>query len=74
MITAQQPRSAAISQFGQRLRTQTNKYNRPYSERCIQDYTETARALDRRMTAQDIDADFTACDTELLNRFFASLE
>ena len=32
---------------------------------------DAARTLDKWMSAGEIDADFTACDTALLNRFFA---
>jgi hypothetical protein len=38
----------------------------------ISAYTDAAIALDAWMTAEGIDADFTGCDTKLLNRFFAA--
>jgi len=71
VLSGQQLRQMEISQFIQWLRTQTNKHKRPFSERAIEGYAETARVLDRWMTEQDIDADFTACDVALLNQFFA---
>ncbi|HEY1626148.1 MAG TPA: tyrosine-type recombinase/integrase [Streptosporangiaceae bacterium] len=64
-------RQMQISQFVQWLRTHTNKHKRPFSERAIEDYAETAHVLDRWMAGHDPDGDFTACDTDLLNRFFA---
>jgi integrase/recombinase XerD len=69
-MSGEQLRKMSISQFAEWLRTQTNKYQRPFSERAIEDYAETARALDRWMTKRDIDEDFTACDTATLNKFF----
>jgi hypothetical protein len=39
--------------------------------RTIRNYADAARTLDRWMTASETDADFTACDTTVLNRFFA---
>jgi hypothetical protein len=64
-------RQMAISEFAAWLRGQTNKHKRPFQEHTITLYTDAARTLDRWMTAQKIDEDFTACDTDLLNRFFA---
>lgn len=60
-----------ISEFSFWLRTQTNKYKRPYQEETITGYTEPARLLDRWMTNQKIEGDFTGCDADMLNRFFA---
>jgi site-specific recombinase XerD len=71
-LSGQQLRRMEISQFIQWLRTQTNKHKRPFSERAIEGYAETARVLDRWMTEQDIEAGFTACDTAMLNLFFAA--
>lgn len=65
-------RAMAISEFRQWLRTQTNKNKVPFQERAIDSYAETARVLDRWMTEDGIDGDFTACDTALLNQFFAA--
>jgi hypothetical protein len=42
------------------LRTQTNKHKRPFQEETIIGY------------AREIDGDFTACDTAVLNEFFAA--
>jgi hypothetical protein len=60
-VPGQQLRKMPVSQFTGWLRTQTSTYQRPFSERAIEDYAETARALDRWMTGRDIDEDFTAC-------------
>jgi site-specific recombinase XerD len=62
----------AISEFAAWLREQTSKLDRPFQEHTITNYTDAARSLDRWMTAQGIDEDFAACDTTMLNRFFAS--
>lgn len=64
-------RKMEISEFKDWLRTQTNRNNQPFQERTIEDYASTAETLDRWMAEKDIDGDFTACDTEVLNRFFA---
>jgi hypothetical protein len=60
-----------ISEFSDWLRTRTNKNKLPFQERAIDVYAETARTLDRWMDNNDMDGDFTACDTDVLNRFFA---
>jgi integrase/recombinase XerD len=70
-ISAQQLRQMQVSEFCAWLRTQTNKHKRPFQEQTIIGYAETARALDRWMTAQGIDGDFTACDVAVLNEFFS---
>jgi site-specific recombinase XerD len=71
-VTAQQLRRMQISEFTAWLRTQTNKYKRPFQKETIIAYQETARALDRWMAKQEIDGDFTACSTEVLNKFFTA--
>ena len=63
-VTAQQLRQVQISEFSGWLRTQTNKHKRPFQEETISGYAETARALGRWMTEEDIDGDFTACSVE----------
>ena len=70
-LSAADLRQMAISEFAAWLRRQTNKHKRPFQEHTITLYTDAARTLDRWMTAQKIDEDFTVCDTDLLNRFFA---
>jgi integrase/recombinase XerD len=50
---------------------QLNKEGMPFQQHTITNYTDAAKALDRWMTAGKIDEDFTACDTAMLNRFFA---
>jgi len=71
-VTAQQLRRMQISEFCAWLRTQTNKHQRPFQEETIRGYAETARALDLWLAEEDIDADFTACSVDVLNRFFAA--
>jgi site-specific recombinase XerD len=71
-VTAQQLRQMQISEFTAWLRAQTNKHRRPFQEETIIGYAETARALDRWMTEREIDGDFTACDTTVLNEFFSA--
>jgi integrase/recombinase XerD len=70
-VSAAELRKMKISEFSQWLGTQTNKWKRPFQAGAIRDYTDAARVLHRWMSEQGIDADFTACDTEILNRFFA---
>ena len=65
-----QLRQMMISEFAEWLRTQTNKHKRPFQEGTVANYAEAAHVLGRWMTAQDVDGDFTACDTNMLNRFF----
>ena len=68
-VTAPELRRMQISEFADWLRSRTNRNKRPFQEASIAAYTDAARALDRWMTAQDIDGDFTAGDTAMLNRF-----
>lgn len=70
-ISAEQLRRMQVSEFCAWLRTQTNKHKRPFQEETIRGYAETARALGLWMGEQEIDGDFTACDVEMLNQFFA---
>jgi hypothetical protein len=60
-----------IGEFATALRTQVNKYKRPYQEGRITAYTDAAKALQTWMKAKRINDDFTACDTTMLNLFFA---
>jgi integrase/recombinase XerD len=71
-LTAQQLRRLQTGQYAAWLRTQTNKHKRPFQEQTLVAYEETARALDRWMAEENIDGDFTACDTAMLNRFFSA--
>jgi site-specific recombinase XerD len=71
-VTPQQLRQSQISEFTAWLRTQTNKQQRPFQADTIIAYAETARALDRWMTEEEIGEDFTGCSVDLLNRFFAA--
>jgi site-specific recombinase XerD len=59
-----------ISEFELWLRSRTSKEKRPFREETILAYAKAARALDAWMTREQIDGDFTACDTAILNRFF----
>jgi hypothetical protein len=59
-----------ISEFELWLRSRTSKEKRPFHEETILAYAKAARALDAWMTGEQIDGDFTACDTGVLNRFF----
>ena len=69
-MTGQQLRAMMISEFCQWLRSRTNKEKRPFQDETITAYQVAARALDAWMTSAGLDGDFTACDTEVLNRFF----
>ena len=71
-LTAAQLRRLMISEFRDWLGSRTNRNGRPFQADTISAYADAAIALDAWMSADGIDADFTACDTELLNRFFAA--
>jgi site-specific recombinase XerD len=71
-ITPAELREVSISELAAWLRTQTSpKTKRPYQEKTVILYCDAARALHQWMTAEKVNADFTACDTDMLNRFFA---
>jgi hypothetical protein len=70
-LSAADLRQMAISEFAAWLGGQLNKEGRPFQQHTITNYTDAAKALDQWMTAGKIDEDFTACDTAMLNRFFA---
>jgi integrase/recombinase XerD len=70
-LSAADLRQMAVSEFTAWLSGKTNKQDRPFQEHTIRNYADAARTLDKWMSASEIDADFTACDTALLNRFFA---
>jgi len=69
-MTGAQLRAMQVSELGQWLRSRTNQEKRPFQEETITAYKVAARALDAWMTSSQIDGDFTACDTGVLNRFF----
>jgi integrase/recombinase XerD len=74
-LTMAELREASISEFAAWLRTQTSpKTKRLYQEKTVTLYCDAARALHQWMTAEKVDVDFAACDTEMLNRFTAYLE
>lgn len=70
-VPAPDLRRMEISEFTAWLRSRTNKHHRPFQADTIAAYADAARALHEWMTGHDIDGDFTACDTAVLNRFFA---
>lgn len=59
-----------ISEYGEWLRTQTNRHGRPFQAETISAYRDAAVALSAWMTSAGLEADFTGCDTAALNRFF----
>lgn len=59
-----------ISEFGEWLRTRTNSHRRPFQEETISAYRDAAVALSAWMAQAGLEADFTGCDTAVLNRFF----
>jgi site-specific recombinase XerD len=71
IVSASDLRLMAISEFTEWLRSRTNKHDRPFQEDTITAYRDAARALHRWMSEHEVEEDFTACDTGLLNRFFA---
>jgi hypothetical protein len=66
-LSAADMRQMTVSEFAAWLGGMTNKEDRPFQEHTIRNYADAARTLDRWMTASEIDADFTACDTTVLN-------
>ena len=67
--TLKSPRDASIADFSDYLRTTNNRNGRPYEDATVENYVFAARALNRWMTAEGIDGDFTVADTAMLNRF-----
>jgi len=63
-------RQMMISEFCEWLRTQTNRHGRPFQPETISAYQDAAVALSAWMTSVGLEADFTGCDTAVLNRFF----
>ena len=59
-----------ISEYGEWLRSQTNRHRRPFQQETISAYRDAAVALSSWMTSAGLEADFTGCDTAALNRFF----
>jgi integrase/recombinase XerD len=70
-LSAADLRQMTVSEFAAWLSGKTSKQDRPFQANTIRNYADAARTLDKWMSASGIDADFTGCDTELLNRFFA---
>jgi site-specific recombinase XerD len=71
-LTAAQLRRLMISEFRDWLGTRTNRNGRPFQPDTISAYADAAIALDAWMSREAIEEDFTACDTAMLNRFFAA--
>lgn len=71
-LTAAQLRRLMISEFRDWLGTRTNRDKRPFQADTISAYADAAVALDAWMTREGIEEEFTACDTAMLNRFFAA--
>jgi hypothetical protein len=63
-------RQVMISEFVEWLRTRTNRHGRPFQLETISAYQDAAVALSGWMTSAGLEADFTGCDTAVLNRFF----
>jgi site-specific recombinase XerD len=61
-----------ISEYGEWLRSRTNRHGRPFQAESISAYRDAAVALSAWMTSSGLEADFIGCDTAALNRFFRS--
>jgi integrase/recombinase XerD len=61
-----------ISEYRDWLRSRTSRDGRPFQEDTVSAYADAAIALDAWMTREKLSGDFTACDTAMLNRFFAA--
>ena len=71
-LTAAQLRRLMVSEFRDWLGTRTSRDKRPFQADTISAYADAAIALDAWMRREAIEEDFTACDTAMLNRFFAA--
>ena len=71
-LTAAQLRRLMISEFRDWLGSRTSRDGRPFQADTISAYADAAIALDAWMSREGIEEDFTACDTPMLNRFFAA--
>ena len=63
-------RQMMISEFGEWLRTRTNRHGRPFQPETISAYQDAAAALSAWMASVRLEAGFTGCDTAAPNRFF----
>jgi integrase/recombinase XerD len=63
-------RETTLTEFEDYLRTVNNRDGRPYEEKTISAYAGPGKHLDKWLTSQGIDGDFTVADTALLNRYF----
>ena len=71
-LTAAQLRRLMVSEFRDWLGTRTSRDERPFQPDTISAYADAAIALNAWMSREAIEEDFTACDTAMLNRFFAA--
>jgi hypothetical protein len=69
-LSPAEQRQVMISEYGEWLRSQTNRHGRPFQAETISAYRDAAVALSAWMTSAGLEADFTGCDTAVLNRFF----
>jgi integrase/recombinase XerD len=69
-LSPAQRRQVMISEYGEWMRSQTNRHGRPFQQETISAYRDAAVALSSWMTSAGLEADFTGCDTAVLNRFF----
>jgi len=69
-LSPAQRRQVMISEYGEWLRSQTNRHGRPFQAETISAYRDAAVALSSWMTSVGLEADFTGCGTAALNRFF----
>ncbi len=66
-LTMAELREISIDELAAWLRAQTSpKTKRPYEEKTVSLYCEAARALHAWKTAEKVEADFAAGDTEML--------
>jgi hypothetical protein len=71
-LSAPELRRLMISEYRDWLRSRTNRHGRLFQGDTVSAYADAAIALDAWMTREKIGADFTACGTAILNRFFAA--
>jgi integrase/recombinase XerD len=71
-LSPAQRRQVMISEYGEWLRSRTNRHGRPFQAESISAYRDAAVALSAWMTSSGLEADFIGCDTAALNRFFRS--
>jgi hypothetical protein len=70
-LSAADLRQMMITEFCTWLGEQLTREGRPFQAHTITNYMDAAKVLNRWMTEQKVDGDFTACDPVMLNKFFA---